>query len=183
MNELILGLIIIALIIYIIYSKSESFLERQMTGDMQTRMSSENFLGSSMGEDMSRGMAGSKDKWEGSMQENFESFDDYKGDGYDDILDGDSSYVDYMKGTLDPSIIQRHRDNFVGSMKDNDPSRISAVTSVTRYTTRETPPPPGKYVGFSIPRAQKIDYSQRQIPEIVEESYAQEDAIKFNLGY
>lgn len=180
MNELILGLIIVALIIYILYSRSESFLERQMSGDMQTRMASEGFLERNVGEDMSRGMAG-RDKWEGSMQENFESFDDYKGDGYDDILDGDSTYTDYLKDTIDPSIVKRHRENFVGSMKNNDPSRISAVTSVTRYTTRETPPPPGKYVGFSIPRAQKIDYNQRQIPEIVEESYATEDAIRFNI--
>lgn len=182
MNELILGLVIVALIAYIIYIKKydEPFLETQMGEDMTKGMARENF-GSTMGEDMTRRMASAGSKWEGSLQDDFESFADYKADGYNDIHDGDGSYTDYIAAGIDPLIQKRHTENFIASMKKNDPARMSAVASATRFATRETPPPPVPWVGFSIPRAQKIDYNQRQVPEIMEGSYAQDDVFRIRM--
>lgn len=183
---MILGLIILTLVIYIVYTYRihEKFGESKMTKNMEVEMSREHFGERKMTKNMEVEM--SRDKKESyesrAQRENFEAFEGYEGDGMGGIYGENGDYTEYLIDTVEPGLQRKHKDNFLKAMENNNPGTTSAVTAGARYITTETPPPPGPIVGFYTPRAIAVDYDQKQIPEIREESYAQSDSFTFGSG-
>lgn len=186
--------ILILIIAYFLYQKSkETFLEKQIGGNLQLDLASsgrsgknmETFLEKQMNGNLQVNLASGNTGRSGNNLESFSSqgrmYPNDTGragippEGSFADESGAGVYTEFLRASVDPSL-QARQNNFIKDMNDGhlEKNTYSAVNT-SKYIAREAEAPMN-VIGIRPVRSVQINYNQKQVPETLpEDSYADED--------